>query len=112
MATDTATVSGCLTERALEVYLAVRDSQTEADTGMSNFDHSVDEGADEALQRGEYILHAAYEFNGLVVLRDGIYVEWVRRYGSVVCRHTAGSLRALMQDVNDSHGWGLTRSSR
>lgn len=98
--------SGCLTDLAMTAYETIHSGHNAlVGPHMTNFDGTIDEGCEEALERGDPITHSAWEFNGLVVLRDGIYVEWVRRYGSVVCRHTGSALKTLMEDVNAAHGW-------
>jgi hypothetical protein len=79
----------------------------ESEHGMSNFDHSVDDGLEEALRAGMKGRHAAWEFNGLVWLdeRTGLFCEVVRRYHEVVAVHAAPTLKELMHEVNDEHGW-------
>lgn len=75
-------------------------------TGMSNFDNRIESDTETRLARGESVRHAGWEFNGLVVQApNGQFVEWVYRYHSVICMHTAPSLRDLMDQVNDAHGW-------
>jgi hypothetical protein len=79
----------------------------ETKLGMTNFDHSIDPGLDAALREGMKGRHAAWEFNGLVWLdeRTGMFCEVVRRYHMVVAAYAAPSLKELMDEVNDEHGW-------
>lgn len=72
---------------------------------MSNLDHSIDEGFDEALRAGAVFgRHAAWNFNGKVWFQDGLFHEEVWIYGSPVGVRSAESLSELMQLVNDEFG--------
>lgn len=92
--------SGCLEE----VHANQSPSTATIRTAYSNYDHQVEPGAVEALQAGEAMMHAAWDHCGAIVFREGLYVEFVWVYGSVVCRHTADTLEELCRDVNDAHG--------
>lgn len=85
---------------------AVPDGFTEIDLGMTNFDHSIDDGFDDRL-RAELVWgrHAAREFNGRVWFEDGLFHEQVWRYGQPLAYYTAPSLAELMETVSDAHGW-------
>lgn len=76
--------------------------------GMSNFDHSVDEGFEEALRAsGVYGRHAGWNFNGLVWFDAASkqFVEEVYVYGARYGSIAAPSLEKLMREVNDEYGW-------
>lgn len=69
--------------------------------GMSNFDHTIDAGLEEALRQepGDvYGTHAAWNFNGRVWFAGGMFHEEVWRYGGPI-----EVLRAeTLQDVKDA----------
>ena len=79
----------------------------ESEHGMSNFDHAIDEGLEDALRSGMTGRHAAWNFNGLVWLDDrtGMFCEVVRRYHVITGVHCAASLKELMDEVSDEYGW-------
>lgn len=79
----------------------------ESDHGMSNEDHTIDDGLEADLYQGMKGRHAAWNFNGLMWLdnRTGMFCEVVRRYHVIVAVHAAPTLKDLMQEVNDDHGW-------
>ena len=76
--------------------------------GMSNFDGKIDDGLAEALIAGEgkvYASHAAWNFNGKVYYRDGMFHEDVWRYHSLKETISAETLQELMSAVNDEYGY-------
>jgi len=78
---------------------------TEIEKGMSNFDHSIDEGLDDALRAGGVFgRHAAWNFNGRVWFSGGLFYEEVWCYGKPIGQHSAATLPELMQVVNDKYG--------
>lgn len=78
---------------------------TEIEKGMSNFDHSIDDGLEDALRAGGVFgRHAAWNFNGKVWFADGLFHEEVWRYHAPVGTHSAATLPELMQIVNDEYG--------
>lgn len=84
---------------------SVPEGWEEIDLGMSNFDHSIDEGFAERLQEGHcYGRHAAWDFNGLVWFADGQFHEEVWCYGVRRQVFSADTLEELMQTVNAK--WG------
>jgi hypothetical protein len=74
---------------------------------MTNFDHSIEDGAEESLRAGSRGVHAAWEFNGNVWYEesDGLFHEIVHRFHVPVGHFAAESLRELMEVVNDECGW-------
>jgi hypothetical protein len=72
---------------------------------MSNFDHTIDPGFEEALRRGDcWGRHAGWNFNGQVWFADGMFYEevWVYRVPQEVI--SAPTLEELMDAVNDEYG--------
>jgi hypothetical protein len=79
----------------------------ESELGMSNYNHTIDEGFEEALRSLKYIgRHAAWDFNGLVWFDGEKFNEEVWQYHIPVKVVQADSLRDLMDDVNDEFGAG------
>jgi len=81
---------------------------TEINLGMSNFDNEIEDGFLEALQGepGEVFgRHSGWNFNGRVWLENGKFHEEVWVYGSPVAIYSGDSLRELMDEVNNEHGW-------
>lgn len=79
---------------------------TEIDLGMSNFDHSIDDGLEDALQREPvFCRHSAWEFNGQVWWDGSQFREQVWRYHAPIATYAEDTLRELMETVNDNHGW-------
>lgn len=75
-------------------------------TGMSNLDHTVDDGMKELLQKGEhYIRHAGWNFNGQVWWDGEKFREEVWTYGSIREVFEADDLKSLMEIVNNEYGW-------
>jgi hypothetical protein len=75
--------------------------------GMSNFDHTADEGFEDDLRAGLRGLHSAWNFNGQVwydpdadLFREEIWI-----YNSLAAERSAGTLDDLMRTVNDEFGW-------
>lgn len=80
----------------------------EIDLGMSNCDHSIDEGFEEALRAGGvYGRHAGWNFNGLVWFdaESGEFKQEVWQYHVPQRVYSASTLRELMDVVNDDWGW-------
>lgn len=85
---------------------AVPDGWREISLGMSNYEHSIDDGLDEALREtGVYSRHAGWNFNGLVWFEGGQFKEEVWQYHEPQEILSAHSLRDLMEVVNDKWGW-------
>lgn len=75
--------------------------------GMTNADHTIDDGFEEALKAGEvYGHHYGWNFCGEVwwdkTLR--VFVERVRQYGTVVDVISDSTLEGLMMVVNNKYG--------
>jgi|SRR5215472_2942714 len=79
----------------------------ESEHGMSNFDHSIDDGLEADLRAGMRAGHAAWEFHGTVWYdaESGLFYEAVRRYHALVAVIGRPGLRELMHAVNDEWGW-------
>lgn len=74
--------------------------------GMSNMDHSIDDGLEEYLKGGgKGAQHFGLHFCGNLFYQDGLFVEEVYRFHALVGTLKAGSLQILMQIVNDEFGW-------
>lgn len=82
-------------------------SRPESDCGMSNFDHSIHDGAEADLRAGMRTRHAAWEFNGVVWYdaEAGMFYEAVRRYHVLQAIIGRPELLDLMAAVNDEYGW-------
>jgi hypothetical protein len=77
----------------------------DTDLGMTNFDHSIDEGLEEELRTGKkYGTHTAWNFCGYVWFQDEKFHEEVWHYNEYQETYSADSLRELMEDVNME--WG------
>lgn len=100
-------VKGITTLDELLEYVGTR--QYAGGTVMSNFEHTVEEGAEEGLRTtGMWAGHTAWEFYGHVWYEesDRLFHEVACRYHVPVGHYAAETLRDLMQVVNDAHGWG------
>jgi hypothetical protein len=93
---------------SLEELVEYIDPRPDIGEVMTNFDHSIEVGAEEALRAGGRGVHSAWEFNGNVWFEesDGLFHEIVHRYHAPVGHFAAPTLRELMQVVNDEWGWG------
>ena len=81
------------------------DGLEECDLGMSNFDHSIDEGFEKALRtRRVYGQHSGWNFCGYAWFADGQFHEDVWHYNEYRETFTAASLPELMEAVNNE--WG------
>jgi hypothetical protein len=89
-----------------DIARSVPEGYAEINLGMSNFDHSIDEGFEERL-RNERIWgrHAAWNFNGRVWFEDGEFHEQVWRYGQPVEHFSGATLAELMGSVSNEYGW-------
>lgn len=88
--------------------LTYHEPTEEIDLGMSNFDHSIDEGLEEVLKarpKEVFGRHAAYNFNSHVWWDGNQFVEQVWKYHQVVDYMAAPTLQELMETVNDKWGW-------
>lgn len=84
------------------------DDDAEVGLGMTNFDHSIDSGFEDALRSGEgrvWGRHAGWNFNGRVWYEDGKFHEQVWCYRVPVGELSAGSLEELMRVVSDEYGY-------
>lgn len=82
--------------------------EEEIELGMSNLNHEIDEGFDDALRisPGEVFgIHSGWDFNGRVWFFDGRFHEEVWVSGSPREIISEGTLKELMESVNDSYGW-------
>lgn len=75
-------------------------------SGMSNFDHTVDEGFEDALKAEKvYGRHSGWHFNGEVWWDGTEFRERVWVHRMVMKTVAASSLKELMALVNDEFGW-------
>ncbi len=71
----------------------------------SNYNHVLQDGpVAERLQAAEVGTHAAWNFNGRIWFKDGLYHEEVWRYRSPVEVLTNADLAALIASVNEKYG--------
>lgn len=75
--------------------------------GMSNSDHTVDDGIEDRLRNESvFTRYAGWNFNGLVWLdAEGAFSCQVWVYGSPVATVRAETLEDLMREVSDEWGW-------
>ncbi len=74
--------------------------------GMTNYDHSIDEGFEVAIKKEAcFGRHRGWDFNGRVWWDDCFHEEvWV--YGEPIEIISAETLEELMKQVNDKYGCG------
>jgi hypothetical protein len=73
---------------------------------MTNFDHTIEDGAEETLRSGKfYGSHAAWDFHGTVWWDGSQFAERVRVYRVTRGTYRATTLRELMTKVSDIYGW-------
>ena len=77
------------------------------DLCMSNCDHSIDDGLDEALRADPTVCahYAGWNFSGSVWFKDGKFHCEVMCYHQVQETITADTLEDIMQEVSDQYGW-------
>ena len=74
--------------------------------GMSNFDHSVDDGFEDALRTGKLCgEHYAWNFCGYVWFDGEQFCEDVHVYGEYQQTIKADTLEELMDRVNEQYGY-------
>lgn len=74
------------------------------DEAYSNFDHTWNDGAREAIDNGAQMQHSAWNFVGYISKNGDVYEEQVWQYHSHVKTVTAPSLDELVADVNHQFG--------
>jgi hypothetical protein len=73
---------------------------------MTNFTNMVEPGLEDMLRTQKFFgHHAAWEFFGDVWFDGEVFHESVYSYHLFQGHYTAPTLRELMNDVNDMHGW-------
>lgn len=82
------------------------DKMEQSELGMSNFDHSVDDGLAEALcaNTNVFAQYSGWNFCGYVRYRDGMFECEVWQYGSPQEIIRADSLEDIMEQVPDEYG--------
>ena len=86
--------------------MSVPEHFEEINLEMSNFDHVIDDGFEEALVGHEtFGRHSAWNFNGITYHLDGNFHTDVWVYGSHSRTITADNLQDLMTDTNDVFGY-------
>ena len=81
----------------------------EIELSMSNFDHSINDGFEDALKEKPnqvFGRHSGWNFNGRVLFNGEKFLEEVWCYGAPVKTIEASSLEELMTTVNNEFGWG------
>ena len=76
--------------------------------GMTNFDHSIVDGVEDALRARAnevYARYAARNFCARVWFDNSDFVAEVWTYGSPRCLFRADSLKDLMETVSDEFGY-------
>ena len=76
--------------------------------GMTNFDHTIDDGFAEALQAQPnrvFGRHSGWNFNGMVWWNGTQFVEAVFQYHVLEKVLTAPTLEELMIVVSEEYGW-------
>lgn len=81
------------------------DPEKETDLTMSNFDHTIDDGFEEALKAGMWGRHAGWNFNAKVRWDGTQFHSEVWRYCSKVDDIYADTLKDLMDSTNNEYGW-------
>jgi len=81
------------------------DTSTIIELGMSNCDHSIDEGLEEALQEGSLCQYSGWNFCGYVWFEDGRYICQVWCHKSPREEILADTLKELMEDVSSEYGY-------
>jgi len=77
----------------------------EVEPGMTNFDHTIDDGMVEAIADGEHMAeYAGWDFHAYVYLVGAVYVADVHRYHAHVGFVTADSPQELMHEVSHEYG--------
>jgi len=72
---------------------------------MSNFDHKVEDWAEEKLKSGDYYGgYAAWNFHGHVWFADGSFHVTIRCYGSHVDTVTEDTLQDIMDTCSELYG--------
>lgn len=74
-------------------------------TGMTNFDHSIEPGFEEALREGKYGNYAGWDFHGTVWFDGKQFCCEVWRYGSPMEVLRADTLPELMVEVSEKYGY-------
>ncbi len=85
----------------------VNSEAVKIDLGMSNYDHSIDQGFEEALRSNPdaaYGSHNAWDFYGEVYFKDSKFHEDVYQYRDYQETISADSLGELMAAVNSKYG--------
>lgn len=96
-----------MTETRTDWRCLHRDPLPEVDSGMSNFDHEVQDGTSEAIADGQHMTsYPGYDFHAYVYLgAEGVYVADVHRYRVHEEFVTAATLEDLMEEVSDRWGY-------
>lgn len=81
------------------------DPLPEVSQGMTNYDHSVDEGMADALADGKHMgNYAGWNFHALVYKVEGEFIADVHVWGTHRAWLGAKSLDALMEVVSHEYG--------
>jgi len=80
------------------------ETSTIIELGMSNCDHSIDEGLEEALEEGGLCQYSGWNFCGYVWFEDGQYTCQVWCHKSPMEEISADTLEELMENVSSEYG--------
>jgi hypothetical protein len=90
----------------LDEFLQAGGGREHCDDHLSNFDHEIPPSLEEDLKRpGTWTAHSAWEFYGYIIWDGEQFVEYVHRYGALVDKVTAPTLRDLHDAVCNKWGW-------
>jgi hypothetical protein len=89
----------------VKTLIDITETRTQQPAGMSNMDHSIDDGCEAGLRSGgTYCQHSAWNFCGYVWFEDDRFHEQVWVHHSLRAEFSADTLADLMRDVNAEYG--------
>jgi hypothetical protein len=78
---------------------------TEQEPHYSNFDHTLDESAEELLREGKTLMqHAAWNFCGWVWFKDGMFYEAIMQYRVLMETLSDPTLMEVIRKANEKYG--------
>ena len=77
----------------------------EIDVVYSNLDHLLNEKIAEKLKSGNFRSHhPAWEFSGMIIFREGKFIERVMRYKALIAYYENEDIQDLIDNTNKNHG--------